>query len=267
MNETLARIVRFGSRGEDVVQIQQMLNQARSALPPLVTDGIFGAKSESRTREFQGQHHLGIDGIVGPQTWAELLAQLGNILGIPPVTTLDKAAFRKRVIEEAGKLVGKVDFLQTIDGRPKGLDLVQKMFKDAADVALTDDDFKDPISKAWSPQPYLSGKKKSWCGIFCVYCYHQAGLRSIRWDLGVGAPRGPIALNSWSPQFVQNIQLADIGTVATQQHHFLIEQVDPNSAFTPRLNTIDGNLVAGRIQRRTGYHAVGKDNFNYYSLH
>jgi len=36
--------------------------------------------------------------------------------------------------------------------------------------------------------------------------------------------------------------------------------------FTPRLNTIDGNLIAGRIQRRTGHHRVGKDNFNYYSL-
>lgn len=235
-------------------------------MPPLDSDGIFGTKSVARTKEFQRKYQLDVDGVVGPNTWTELLAQLGNILGIPPVKLPDDEAVRKRVIQEAGKLVGKVDFTQIIAGRPQGIDLVQAMFKDAANVTLTDDNFKDPITKAWSPQPYLWGQKKSWCGVFCVYCYWLAGLKSISWDIGIGAPRGPIALNTWSPQFVQNIKLADMGTVATQQHHFLIEKVDPGNAFTPRLNTIDGNLIAGRIQRRTGYHMVGKDNFNYYSL-
>ena len=266
MTNTLTRIVRFGDRGQDVVQIQQLLNQGPSAMPPLDPDGIFGMKSVSRTKEYQSKYHLSVDGIVGPNTWAELLAQLGKFLGIPPVNLPDKEAVRKRVIQEADKLVDKVDFTQTIAGRPKGIDLVQAIFKDAANVATTDDNFKDPNTNAWSPQPFVSGKRKSWCGIFCVYCYRQAGLKSISWDIGIGAPRGPIALNTWSPQFVQNIKLADMGAVATKQHHFLIENVDPNNAYTPSLNTIDGNLIAGRIQRRTGYHKVGKDNFNYYSL-
>lgn len=267
MNKTLTRVVRLGSRGEDVRQIQQLLNKGHSIMPALVADGIFGAKSASRTKEFQRECYLGADGIVGPMTWAELMARLENILGIPPVKPSDtKEAMRKRVIQEAGKLVGKVDFTQIVGGRPKGIDLLQIIFKDAANVALSDANFRDPHSKAWSPQPYVGGQKKSWCGIFCIYCYRQAGLKSLSWDIGIGGPRGPIALNRWSPQFVQGIKLADMGAVATQQHHFLIEKIDPNNALTPRLNTIDGNLLAGRIQRRTGYHKVGKDNFNYYSL-
>ncbi|TWT80280.1 putative peptidoglycan binding domain protein [Planctomycetes bacterium CA13] len=266
MTTTLTRVVRFGTRGEDALEIQQLLNQGPSAMPPLVTDGIFGTKSASRTREFQQTSHLVVDGIVGPNTWAELLAKLGDILGIPPVKTPNKDAIRKLVIWEASRLIGKVDFTQMIDGRPKGIDLIQTMFKDAANVSLTDANFRNPTTKAWSSQPYVSGKKKSWCGIFCIYCLRQAGLKSIRWDITIGAPRGPIALNTWSTQFVQNIKLADVGTVATQQHHFLIEKVDPNNAYTPSLHTIDGNLIAGRIQRRIGYHKVGKDNFNYYSL-
>ena len=65
---------------------------------------------------------------------------------------------------------------------------------------------------------------------------------------------------------MQNIKVADIGAVATFQHHFLIEKVEAGNPATPRLETIDGNLLAGRLERRSGYHRVGKDNFNYYSM-
>ncbi|MEW7974942.1 MAG: peptidoglycan-binding domain-containing protein [Candidatus Thiodiazotropha endolucinida] len=266
METTLSRVIKYGSRGDDVIRVQQYLNKAVSAKPELVTDGIFGAKSAARTQQFQRDNHLVADGIVGPNTWAQLIALLKNLLGVPPVDKTKHAEMRKRVLSEAGKLVGKVDFSQLIGGRPKGIDIVKTIFKEAANVTLQDANFKDPHSKVWSPQPFVGGKKKSWCGIFCVYCYRKAGLKTIRWDIAVGAPRGNIGLNTWSPQFVQNIKLADIGAVATRQHHFLIEKVDSGNPFKPRLNTIDGNLLAGKIQRRTGFHQVGKDNFNYYSL-
>jgi hypothetical protein len=97
---------------------------------------------------------------------------------------------------------------------------VQGIFKDAAGVTLTDADFIDPLTKAWSPQPFVSGKKKSWCGIFCIYCYRKTGLNSLKWNIATGGPTGPIKLNTWSRQFVQNIKLADTGAGATRQHHF-----------------------------------------------
>lgn len=38
----------------------------------LVADGIFGAKTEAAVRDFQKKNKLGVDGIVGPQTWTAL---------------------------------------------------------------------------------------------------------------------------------------------------------------------------------------------------
>ena len=271
MNRTLTRTLRRGVRGNDVAQVQADLNQLSSTQPRLVTDGIYGGKTVARVLEFQRRHQLAADGIVGPKTFAALIALLkktvGGPPGIPPGTPpgIDNTK-RRAVILEAAKLVGKVDFAQKINGRPKGIDLVRDIFREAADVALTVANFIVPVTKAWSPPPIVGGQKKSWCGIFCVYCYRKAGFNAIKWSITKGGPTGPIALNSWSPQFVQNIKVADIGAVATFQHHFLIEKVEAGNPATPRLETIDGNLLAGRIERRSGYHRVGKDNFNYYSM-
>jgi N-acetyl-anhydromuramyl-L-alanine amidase AmpD len=57
--ETLRR----GDSGEDVKTVQK----AVGAEP---IDGQFGAKTESKVREFQRQHQLVADGIVGPRTWS-----------------------------------------------------------------------------------------------------------------------------------------------------------------------------------------------------
>lgn len=50
-----------GSRGEGVKQIQIALH--------LYPDGIFGALTEEAVKEFQKEHNLTIDGIVGPNTF------------------------------------------------------------------------------------------------------------------------------------------------------------------------------------------------------
>ena len=267
MQDKLKRTLKIGSRGDDVAQMQKALNSLPSNQARLATDGVYGSKTAGRVKEFQRQNRLAVDGIFGPISFETILKLLGKILGTPPGKPPDtKTAVRKATIQAAAKLVGSVDFSKLIKGRPKGIDIVKNIFKYAAGVSLTDSNFIDPVTKAWSPQPFVSGKKKSWCGIFCVYCYRQAGLKAIKWNISAGGPTGPIKLNTWNPQFVQNIKLADMGAVATRQHHFLIEKVDPNNPHKPGLDTIDGNLLAGKIERRKHYHRVGKDNFNYYSL-
>lgn len=50
-----------GSRGEGVKQIQTALH--------LYPDGIFGTLTEEAVKEFQKEHNLTIDGIVGPNTF------------------------------------------------------------------------------------------------------------------------------------------------------------------------------------------------------
>jgi peptidoglycan hydrolase-like protein with peptidoglycan-binding domain len=57
--------LRRGARGDLVKQLQTILG--------LNADGIFGAGTEAAVREFQRNHGLVPDGIVGPQSWASLM--------------------------------------------------------------------------------------------------------------------------------------------------------------------------------------------------
>ena len=69
---------RIGSRGGCVTAIQNLTNYFYS--PDLVTDGIFGGKTDTAVRSVQSRFGLRVDGIVGPQTWRLLCGpQLGDI--------------------------------------------------------------------------------------------------------------------------------------------------------------------------------------------
>ena len=70
--------VRFGSGGAGVRELQYRLNiwiaiTPGAGIAPLVVDGAFGSKTLAATRAFQRSFGLGVDGIVGPQTWGRLL--------------------------------------------------------------------------------------------------------------------------------------------------------------------------------------------------
>lgn len=75
-NQAIMRLVgeqvmlRWGSRGDDVVTLQQILNQRNKA--GLTEDGIFGPLTYKAVTAFQQQEGLSVDGIVGPQTWDKL---------------------------------------------------------------------------------------------------------------------------------------------------------------------------------------------------
>lgn len=62
--------IRKGSRGTEVKTLQETLNKKGNY--GLATDGIFGAKTEVAVKDFQKKNNLGVDGIVGPKTWAAL---------------------------------------------------------------------------------------------------------------------------------------------------------------------------------------------------
>jgi hypothetical protein len=58
-------------RSEGVKNIQRRLNDF-GWTPPLVVDGIFGAKTEAAVKNFQQKNGLAADGIVGNKTWRKL---------------------------------------------------------------------------------------------------------------------------------------------------------------------------------------------------
>lgn len=63
--------IRRLDRGKHVMTAQRRLQALGYDLVP---DGIFGAITESATRHFQRAHGLDADGIIGPKSWAALLA-------------------------------------------------------------------------------------------------------------------------------------------------------------------------------------------------
>lgn len=65
------RVLRRGSQGEDVRHAQDRLN-AHGAVPPLVTDRIFGPLTHKATVAYQRTHALESDGVIGPRTSASL---------------------------------------------------------------------------------------------------------------------------------------------------------------------------------------------------
>jgi peptidoglycan hydrolase-like protein with peptidoglycan-binding domain len=59
-----------GSTGNPVRRAQKRLTLASYDTGGV--DGIFGAKTESGVKTFQGDQSLAVDGIVGPATWAKI---------------------------------------------------------------------------------------------------------------------------------------------------------------------------------------------------
>ena len=62
----IKRVLRFGSRGDDVKELQKLLK--------INADGIFGRQTEGAVKNFQKENGLVADGIVGQKTIAKLLA-------------------------------------------------------------------------------------------------------------------------------------------------------------------------------------------------
>ena len=60
----------FGSRGEDVRELQLRLNEKGNY--NLETDGIYGSNTQAAVKDYQQKNGLATDGIVGNQTWSSL---------------------------------------------------------------------------------------------------------------------------------------------------------------------------------------------------
>lgn len=59
----------YGSQGNDVTELQKLLNQNGYTLD---TDGIFGDKTKEAVQDYQKKNNLDVDGIVGTNTWGAL---------------------------------------------------------------------------------------------------------------------------------------------------------------------------------------------------
>ena len=81
----MATVLKNGSRGEAVKQLQTQLN---SAGYNLAVDGIYGAKTLAAVKDYQSKNNLTADGIA--ERWAPLAGRRPEI----PETAMPEAAGR-----------------------------------------------------------------------------------------------------------------------------------------------------------------------------
>jgi len=60
--------LRMGSKGSEVIALQNALNLALSPSPGLIPDGDFGLKTDRAVRTYQAQRRIRVDGVAGPVT-------------------------------------------------------------------------------------------------------------------------------------------------------------------------------------------------------
>jgi peptidoglycan hydrolase-like protein with peptidoglycan-binding domain len=65
-------LVKRGSRGRDVADLQERLRQA--GYEP-GEDGVYDAKTEAAVRQYQKDNGLKVDGIAGQQTWGHFVGE------------------------------------------------------------------------------------------------------------------------------------------------------------------------------------------------
>lgn len=83
-------VIREGSRGHDVVQLQFLLSYISNFytdIPAPLIDNIFGATTTNAVKAFQRRFGLAVDGIVGPNTWKKLYDVFKTVQGQVPPTT------------------------------------------------------------------------------------------------------------------------------------------------------------------------------------
>jgi N-acetylmuramoyl-L-alanine amidase len=108
------QIIRPGGEGEAVRDIQHRLTELGHRIDPAELEGVYGPSTTAAVREFQAQRRLPVDGIVGPDTWGQLV-EAGYRLG-DRTLYLRSPAFRgddvralQRMLNALGFDAGKED--------------------------------------------------------------------------------------------------------------------------------------------------------------
>lgn len=270
-------ILRFGSTGPVVKQLQNVLNLAPSVFPNLVADGIFGPKTDSRVREFQGQKKLAKDGVVGPLTWAMLKPLLDEYEKfvkqlVPPQV---EAAARKAIVGNAlaqynafkwagqvsplnHRIAGKICCNPQTRARQGGLHITT-IFTIAgvnAQKCLTISEAAEAMyQRKYSAKERNDTDIVSWCGIFAVYVYKISGLKISSWPLKYNVPWGE-QIPDYEFEIVKEPKPGDIGVVDPRggnNHHFIVLNFDGTT-----ITSIDGN--AGT------YMEIVKTNYTTYTV-
>ncbi len=121
MKATYPGILKIGSRGQEVMEMQEFLNAIAINYPaiPVIfpVNGIFGESTEEAVRVFQRQFNLTVDGIVGKATWYKIsyiyvaVRKLAELTSIGRIENLYSGQYPGKVLKEGDRGV-EVQLLQ-----------------------------------------------------------------------------------------------------------------------------------------------------------
>jgi uncharacterized protein (TIGR03034 family) len=121
------KVLRLGSRGESVADLQKRLQQ--DGLYKHKIDGIYGSKTTDAVKQLQQRKGLVADGVVGPKTWAALNGNPGPgpLQGyILPVIVADSK--RKPGLNEDGTVANDMKYGDYTKAQIENLGFMFKMY-------------------------------------------------------------------------------------------------------------------------------------------
>jgi hypothetical protein len=159
-------VIKFGSRGEDVKYLQELL---LSLGYELVADGCFGARTEALVKSFQSENSLLSDGIVGAKTW-DVLESISRPHNTKELSEEDFI----RCAQELGVDVASIKAVQEVETGGKGgfispskptilfeghifWDQLRKCGKNPEEYVSGNEDILYP---KWTKSHYLGGVKE-----------------------------------------------------------------------------------------------------------
>jgi hypothetical protein len=96
------KTIKKGKKGNDVIQLQEYLLKLGYSLK---IDGDFSNITENLVRDFQTNHNLSIDGVVGPKTWETLEKEVAKLEEMPTPVILSKVIFDNSLSEYKKNIV------------------------------------------------------------------------------------------------------------------------------------------------------------------
>ena len=256
MNRTL----RYSSTGEDVKKLQQGLNQLTSSLPRLNVDGIYGAKTVGRVKEFQGNNNLVPDGIVGSHTWAMLLNLLAQIIKPPVQPAKPPNPLRAQVLSFANAELSKPVHWAKYESR-----ILEY--------------FKYSTGKTYTKHSALT---ISWCSYFVHWCLWQANVSPLP-RIGGSIPRFlkshggvyqdyPVFLHQYVPKPgdmyyhpIPHNHIGFISEVRSAGKGYEIRTIDGNSGppgWSPYFDISEGRKIGyGFIYQPPGWRKLTNNDF------
>ncbi|CCN35597.1 conserved hypothetical protein [Vibrio nigripulchritudo SO65] len=88
--------LKYSNKCTDIAHLQNALNKLLNLSPKMSTDGQFGKNTDRYVREFQAKLSLGVDGIVGKDTWITIEQLLTNKTAIITLNFIQKSAYNLR---------------------------------------------------------------------------------------------------------------------------------------------------------------------------